>query len=496
LRDAELSEVKKAYNTAFREQSMIKARSSFSSSSSSSTAIKPNNHSSHLNNSEHNPNTDDENSNINDSISVSSTTSVSSSLPARSALSSSSPTLSSASSQDTTELLNVLSALKCDKHTLIAASLLQAMRTKRMQASEVSIVSPSMRALFSEDVTSIIDDKLWLDEVASCFTDLDDSNADILRKYVLAALREPRAVMLQLVDVLLRMRAIKKEPLYQQQIYGLECLQLYAPLAHAVGIGKLMWELEDLSFRTLFPSAYRSIELWHSTVWQTAAMILESAKEQLMSALLPNKKLLGLVAGYSIQGRTKNLFSTFKKILRDNKNKEEVLDVVAMRVIIRLRSDSDDDDDDDVVVEEEEKEKEKEKQKQKQKQKELELERDEEEVSVESCEEVYNVVVSLWPEMPGRCKNYVREPKPNGYQSVHTTVMHPGGLPLEVQVRTEEMHRVAEYGNAAHSLYKGGVNVSSDTSEQERQSSMLSFAKHIRDENINCLHGSTDGESL
>ncbi|KAA8492506.1 putative GTP diphosphokinase CRSH1, chloroplastic [Porphyridium purpureum] len=340
-------------------------------------------------------------------------------------------------------LLHALASISADLETMVAAMLYCAgLQAHRLQDK----VPPNVRDSLA-GIDELLQDKVWLDSLGSSFSDLDDSNARILREFVFSASQDPRAVVMHLVDVLVQLKNIHEVPLFQQHIFALECLQLYSPVAHSLGVGKVMWELEDLAFRVLFPSSYKSVEEWHRQIWRESSKQLETAREEFMHHLLCHQPLLSLVEGYTITSRTKNLFSTFKKMLRSNKRKEEILDVVAMRVIVRLRPDL----------------------------------REDASAQARACKIVYEQAVALWGaenEWPGRTKDYVSVPKGNGYQSIHTTITHPTGFTFEVQVRSEEMHMRAEHGDAGHGLYKGGGT---------QRDSVLRFASAIQAENIACI---------
>ncbi|KAK4531938.1 hypothetical protein CCYA_CCYA10G2795 [Cyanidiococcus yangmingshanensis] len=275
--------------------------------------------------------------------------------------------------------------------------------------------------------------------------DLDEQNAGRLRECILLALRDARAVLVRLAQVLhdLQSKVESGSPAYDQQALALLVLQVHVPLAHALGLGAVMWPLEDLSFRILFPLSYRACESWHAHIWEQAEQLLAEARSALLESLESDPELKRY--RYSISGRTKNLFSTFKKMLQSGKRREEILDIVALRIVIDGIEDAEDDQN-------------------------------------EVCMQVYRHVVALWPEMPGRFKNYCTNPKANGYRSIHTTLKHPQGLPLEVQIRSQKMHTDAEYGLAAHKLYKGLISTSASSIREFSE-----FAETIRLENMHVL---------
>eukprot|EP00188_Purpureofilum_apyrenoidigerum_P006208 Plantae.Rhodophyta-Purpureofilum_apyrenoidigerum.ctg9234.p1 GENE.Plantae.Rhodophyta-Purpureofilum_apyrenoidigerum.ctg9234~~Plantae.Rhodophyta-Purpureofilum_apyrenoidigerum.ctg9234.p1 ORF type:complete len:487 (+),score=92.55 Plantae.Rhodophyta-Purpureofilum_apyrenoidigerum.ctg9234:117-1577(+) len=341
----------------------------------------------------------------------------------------------------------VLMTLKVDMDTLLSGVIYQSVRDGYLKEREAQ----NLRT--SEKVDAIVADSLWLDVLPASLYNLDDDNAKILREYVMEAAHDPRAVLVKLAEVLTSMRDVQKLALYQQHITALECLQVYVPLAHAVGVGKLMWDLEDLCFRVLFPESYAVVEDWHSKQWLRWENIIQSAKVDILTEIEQNEFIMDRVDNIEISGRTKNLFSTFKKILRDNKPKEEIMDIIGIRIIVRPKEDYTHD----------------------------------RWMAREVCLEIQHIVTHMWPEIDGRFKDYILCPKANGYMSLHTTVNHPGGYPLELQIRTDTMHHSAEFGTAGHQFYKGGLGSIEEVSR---------FAENMRAENVQILRlpGSVSGE--
>jgi (p)ppGpp synthase/HD superfamily hydrolase len=274
--------------------------------------------------------------------------------------------------------------------------------------------------------------------------DLDEQNARRLREYILIALRDARAVLARLTQVLqdLQQKVESESPAYDQQALALLVLQVHVPLAYALGLGAVMWPLEDLSFRILFPLSYRACESWHAHIWEQADQLIQEACATLLASLQNDPELRRY--RYEITGRAKNLFSTFKKMLRSGKRREDILDIVALRIVIDGIDESTD--------------------------------------QHEVCMKVYKHVIKVWPELPGRFKNYCDQPKANGYRSLHTTLRHPQGLPLEVQIRSREMHVDAEFGLASHRLYKGLI-----TANASKIREFSSFAETVRLENTHVL---------
>mmetsp|Transcript_12092 Transcript_12092/g.36871 ORF Transcript_12092/g.36871 Transcript_12092/m.36871 type:complete len:487 (+) Transcript_12092:51-1511(+) len=341
----------------------------------------------------------------------------------------------------------ILMALKVDLDTLLSGVIYQCVRDGYLYETEAQNLQ------LQGKVHAIVADSLWLDALPASLYNLDDDNAKILREYVMEAAHDPRAVLVKLAEVLTSMRDVERLELYQQHITALECLQVYVPLAHAVGVGKLMWDLEDICFRVLFPESYSAVEDWHNKLRSQWENLLQSAKVAILAEIEQNEFVMERVDNIEISGRTKNLFSTFKKILRDNKQKEEIMDIVGVRIIIQLKEEYTGD---------------------------RLIER-------EVCLEVQHIVTRMWPEVNGRFKDYIVNPKPNGYMSLHTTVHHPEGYPLELQVRTDTMHYAAEFGTAGHQFYKGGLGSVEEVSR---------FAENMRAENVQILQlpGSVSSE--
>ncbi|KAJ1492974.1 hypothetical protein T484DRAFT_1879873, partial [Baffinella frigidus] len=299
---------------------------------------------------------------------------------------------------------------------------------QEQQSLITAAVVEELRLAFGPVVASIVEDSIWLKELPEHTGLMDDDSSRVLREYMVAASRDHRAVLVILSDRLLKLRQDQAGdvPLYLQHLRALESLQVHAPLAHALGVGKFLWELEDLSFRTLFPGSYSSLEDWQRQLWEESEEMMEEAKVEVLASLNRNEYLVARAGRYTITSRRKSVFSTFKKMFQSHKNREQVLDVFAMRVVIGVKDEY----------------------------------QYESQVQAEVCRQAYSSArsaLSSWTEPRGRFKDYVTRPKGNGYASIHTTLEHKSGLPLEMQIRTEEMHQAAEFGDSAHSLYKGGI---------------------------------------
>ncbi|KAI4338595.1 hypothetical protein MLD38_023633 [Melastoma candidum] len=273
---------------------------------------------------------------------------------------------------------------------------------------------------------------------------LDDESAAALRKFCLT-FYDIRAVILDLALKLDSMRHLNSLPRYQQQMIALEVMKVYAPLAHAVGTTSMSLELEDLSFRYLFPYSYLYVDTWLRSHETGSKPLIELYKEQLLQSLRTDEVLSEMVEDISVQGRYKSRYSTMKKLLKDGRKAEEVNDVLGLRVLLRPKSGPDY----------------------------LEL-------GEKACYRARKIVQGLWFEIPHRSKDYIARPKANGYQSLHMAVdVSKNGKKrplMEIQIRTTEMDMLAVGGTASHSLYKGGLT---DPEEAERLKAIMLAAAEL-----------------
>lgn len=270
---------------------------------------------------------------------------------------------------------------------------------------------------------------------------LDDHTAFALRKFCLTYY-DIRAVVLELALKLDTMRHLDYLPRYHQQIVSLEVLKIHAPLAHALlGTHFLSLELEDLSFRYLFPYSYLYVDTWlrsHQGGFETSATtdqpLIDIYKEHLLQSLKADPLLAAMVSDISVKGRYKSRYSTMKKLLKDGRKPEQVNDVLGLRVILEPIGSSE-------IVENGLQE--------------------QASVGERACYRAREIIQSLWKEMPRRTKDYIANPKPNGYRSLHMAVdVSDDGKTrplMEIQIRTSEMDALAAGGTASHSLYKGGL---------------------------------------
>ncbi len=294
------------------------------------------------------------------------------------------------------EVALILSELEGDAQTLAAALLHDVVEDTPVTIEEI-------RGLFGVEIARLVDGVTKLSRIQ--FHSRMEEQVSNLRKMFLAMADDWRVVVIRLADRLHNLRTLDALSVDKQKKTSEETLEIYAPLAHRLGIWRFKWELEDLSFRHLYPDEYRSLSkrlaATRSEREAEAAMVISRLETLLGES--------GIQA--DVQGRAKNLYSIYQKMKRQGKDLTQIYDLLAVRVIVE---------------------------------------------SVTDCYEALGLVHMLWKPMPGRFKDYIAMPKPNGYQSLHTTVVGPLGEPFEIQIRTREMDRTAEYGSAAHWKYKEG----------------------------------------
>lgn len=264
-----------------------------------------------------------------------------------------------------------------------------------------------------------------LKSISSKVEALDDEGASALRKFCLTYY-DMRAIVLDLVLKLDLMRHLDYLPRYKQQMVSLEVMKIYAPLGHAVGTKILSLELEDLSFQYLFPYSYLYLDTWLRSHEIGSGPLIDICKDQLLQTLRSDHYLTEMIEGISVEGRYKSRYSTMKKLLKDGRKPEEVNDILGLRVILSPASRA-----------------------------------NSSALGEKACYRACEIVRSLWKEMPSRSKDYIMQPKANGYKSLHMAVdISENGktrLLMEVQIRTVEMDMLAAGGTASHALYKGGL---------------------------------------
>jgi GTP diphosphokinase / guanosine-3',5'-bis(diphosphate) 3'-diphosphatase len=256
-----------------------------------------------------------------------------------------------------------------------------------------------LREEFGPEIASLVDGVTKLDQVKYG----QAAQAETVRKMVVAMARDIRVLVIKLADRLHNMRTLRYHPRPKQEQKARETLEIYAPLAHRLGMNTIKWELEDLAFATLFPKRYDEIARLVSERAPRREAFLQEVIEE-VSADLREAKVKARVTG-----RPKHLYSVYQKMIARNVGFDEIYDLVGIRVLVE---------------------------------------------TVRDCYTVLGAVHARWNPVPGRFKDYIAMPKFNMYQSLHTTVIGPGGKPVELQIRTWTMHRRSEYGVAAHWKYK------------------------------------------
>lgn len=268
---------------------------------------------------------------------------------------------------------------------------------------DTSVTMDEIEAEFGTEVGFLVAGVTKLGKIE--YKSKEDRHAENLRKMFLAMARDIRVILIKLADRLHNLRTLEHHPVPKQREIAQETLEIFAPVAHRLGIYKIKWELEDLSFRHLEPDKY----------YELGERIAKKRKERedyinLVISKLHNKLEEAGIKG-DISGRPKNFYSAYRKMVEQKKDLSEIYDLIAVRVIVE---------------------------------------------TVRECYATLGIVHTMWKPIPGRFKDYIAMPKPNMYQSLHTTLIGPLGEPFELQIRTVEMHRTAEYGIAAHWRYKEG----------------------------------------
>jgi GTP diphosphokinase / guanosine-3',5'-bis(diphosphate) 3'-diphosphatase len=321
------------------------------------------------------------------------------------------------------EVACVLTEMKMDPIS-IAAGLLH----DSVEDTSVTIVE--IRKEFGEQVAHIVEGVTKISKID--FATREEQQAENLRKMMLAMVDDIRVVLIKLADRLHNMRTLEHLAPDRQQKIARETLDIYAPIAHRLGMGKIRGELEDLGFRYLDPIAY------HATHDAVEARRKEGeAFLALVESVLRDKlKEAGITA--SVESRIKRLYSIHKKLVRQRITVDQVYDLCAMRVITR---------------------------------------------SVQDCYAVLGIIHNVWRPVPGRIKDFIAMPRPNFYQSLHTSVIAENGTPFEVQIRTEEMHKIAEEGIAAHWKYKDGPVTAQDEQRLAWLRQVVEWQRDVSDPN-------------
>ncbi|WP_294342434.1 bifunctional (p)ppGpp synthetase/guanosine-3',5'-bis(diphosphate) 3'-pyrophosphohydrolase [uncultured Clostridium sp.] len=320
------------------------------------------------------------------------------------------------------EVACILAEMGLDTSTIIAGLIHDVIEDTKYTYDDVA-------KRFSTEVANLVDGVTKLGKIK--FQTKEEEQANNVRKMLLAMTKDIRVILIKLADRLHNMRTLKYMPENKQKEKAKETLDIYAPLAHRLGISKIKWELEDLSFRYLNPEEYYDlVDKIAAKRTEREADIKEILKE--VSEILDNA---GINA--EIDGRPKHFYSIYKKMVTKGKSIDEVFDLMAFRIIVN---------------------------------------------SIKDCYAVLGMVHTLYKPIPGRFKDYIAMPKPNMYQSLHTTVLAKDGKPFEIQIRTFEMHKTAEYGIAAHWQYKEGTTNVKESDIQSKLAWIREVIEWQRDE--------------
>jgi guanosine-3',5'-bis(diphosphate) 3'-pyrophosphohydrolase len=313
----------------------------------------------------------------------------------------------------------ILAGLQLDEPTLAAALLHDVVEDTGTDIEE-------LRAEFGDEIANLVQGVTKLTRVQ--FQSREHAEAENYRKLIVAMAEDLRVILIKLADRMHNLRTIEYLGKQKQLQKARETLEVYAPLAHRLGIHAIKWELEDLSFQTLHPRKYQEIK-------QMVAERRTDREEHVREAAMVLQKELDKVdIPAEISGRAKHFYSIYDKMVKKGREFNEIYDLTAMRVIVERGGDE----------------------------------------GTRDCYGALGLIHSLWKPMPGRFKDFIAMPKFNAYQALHTTVIGPQGRPLEIQVRTREMHETAEFGVAAHWLYKRG--------KKNKDAEWVAWVKQLMDE--------------
>ena len=320
------------------------------------------------------------------------------------------------------EVAVILIDLGLDTDSIIAALLHDVVE-------DTDVTLEQIQKKFGPDVAALVDGVTKLGRIP--YSSREEQQAENIRKMLLAMAKDIRVILIKLADRLHNMRTSYAWPKQKQLDKSLETMEVYAPLAHRLGIRTIKEELEDISLRHLDPVAYNEIETMLAHRKEEREQLLESIKSRIA------ERLASLNLNVHLEGRVKSVYGIYRKIYMQGRSFEEIYDIYAVRVIVD---------------------------------------------TVNECYNILGIIHDLMKPIPGRFKDYISTPKPNMYQSLHTTVIGKEGIPFEVQIRTWEMHHTAEYGIAAHWKYKLGMS-GRDSLDQRLEwvRQLLEIQKEVKD---------------
>ena len=315
----------------------------------------------------------------------------------------------------------ILAGFGMDNETVIAGLLHDVVEDTRYTRDE-------LEKDFDEKIANLVDGVTKLGNIS--YETTETAQAENFRKMFLAMSKDIRVLIIKLADRLHNMRTLEYMPTEKRKIKAMETLEIYAPLAGRLGIFSIKFELEDLALKYLHPIEYKNLseamEKRRDEYEKNLRILTEEISRELNDAGIQ----------HDVKGRSKHLYSIYRKMVMQQKKIDEIFDILAVRILVS---------------------------------------------SVKDCYAALGLVHNRWKPIPGRFKDYIAMPKPNMYQSIHTTVLGDNGEPFEIQIRTYEMHRIAEYGIAAHWKYKEG-KVSGDEDESEQKLAWLRQALELQTE--------------